>query len=117
MNDQEINRAVHEAMGLCTAVYSYGEAVRKCGCGAPHDSENTPDYCSDLNAAFKFVEFLDGEGYEFNLEKLAVPNIWEASFWDDYQRQAQDESPAKAICLAGLSALGITIAEEAKRSV
>jgi hypothetical protein len=122
MNDK-INKLVHQALtGDCfhiTPDYretpdAYSFPCKFCGEEFGKPFHALPDYCSDLNAAFKFVEKLiaDDGGGVFDLERLPVTKRWDAIFRITSGVYSEaDESPAKAICLAGLSALNINTVE------
>jgi hypothetical protein len=79
-NQEEINRAIHEAMGLCYHdIVSSGYSSRRCtkcpddtynGTLRDFDYKNCPDYCSDLNAVRKAEEFA--------IEQVGSNNYWVA---------------------------------------
>lgn len=115
---EEINKAVHGAMGFC---WHEGEDS-----GLLHDPlrckhcrlrffDANPDYCTDLNAAFRFAEKLVADGWDWSagigLRMAGKPIKFYVVFSEyslDIVREGAGESLAKAICLAGLAALSIT---------
>jgi hypothetical protein len=120
---EAINRAVHKAVGGCIGhkpnlKHWKGQLEMPCeSCGEPLVYSNPnprpiPDYTSDISSAMKFAEKLIAEGWDFFLSK-ETKTIWEAEFFVDGKDgfSKLDRSPAMAICLAGLAALGISTEE------
>lgn len=135
MNDQEINKAVHKALGLCwheieTSCEKYGgmrtytaECVK---CHDPNLPEidfqfeptaehYLPDYCNSLDAAMKFADKLIADGWVFTAGSDMVDvslkfAVFEKFPAPDFTKRLRHSDPslAKAICLAGLAAIDST---------
>jgi hypothetical protein len=108
MDDVNINRAVHEAMGCLFRDSYFG------GREPVSPFEKIPDYCIDFNAAMTFAEKLIADGAE--IEMLTWDGgQWKVSVALPRNGMVQDVSHRvrltlpRAICLAGLSALGIEL--------
>jgi hypothetical protein len=109
---EEINKAVHKAMGECL-----GESFTKrrdpfsgsvhlcdqCDGRVSVHADPIPDYCTDLNAAFRFADKLIADEIDPLLLVSSSELGWVASAGGS--GPFSDPSPAKAICLAGLKAL------------
>lgn len=60
--------------------------------------QRVSDFCNDLNACLKMVEFLTIRGWNFALAKMG--DKWDAGFWKDHVQQfeAKNESAPMAVC-------------------
>jgi hypothetical protein len=127
MDDVNINRAVHKVLGNsdCEHHEISGKSgiwtCVECGVTDNLDSDGTeydpftiPDYSIDLNAAMKFAENLIADGWDIDItNEDALLGGWCAELYNGEMiggrlkyYTATELSLAKAICLAGLSALG-----------
>jgi hypothetical protein len=116
---EEINKAVHGAMGLCWHDSkddggfspSVNRYCSKCGTHTRYKDnwivEPLPDYTTDLNAAFRFAEKLVADGYSIVISRFEHWTIILDKVNGGHGK-AREHELGKAICLAGLKALGIT---------
>lgn len=67
-------------------------------------------YSNQIEHAMKVVECLKSE-WQFALGWMEGKGRWQAGFWKDHKTQfeAEDDSPAKAICFAALRLKGMEI--------
>lgn len=96
-----------ERTGFRKKLWRNPENRLKKGGGACYEP---PDYLNDLNAAFQFVEFLRGKGFEFQCKSSGAG--WNVGFFSptatvDPQFVMGAASLPHAICEAGLKSLGL----------
>jgi hypothetical protein len=124
---ETINKAVHKAIGKCW--HEWGDIQTPIGdeygcihCGDMSMDNCRPDYCTNTNEAFHFVEFCRVKWLNENPDETQFWRLtdccshgWRVDIeWGHHDgdipvADAVDTSLAKAICLAGLSALSISL--------
>lgn len=121
MTNEQINKMAAEALGI-KGWHRYWKMIPDTGeCGmcymdkANHIQDN-PDFCDDLNAAQRFVNYTVQNGRRERLRDyghaLVCASPYEQFFLDEILLL-----PAKTITLACLVALGKITLEEAKENV
>lgn len=101
LSDEQLNRAIHEAMGNCTSCHKKAGWL------------DNPDYCNDLNTAWKIIDYLKTysrfdnstgfEDFRFTFRN-GIPKF--AMFESNRHGAISDNpNPARAICEAALMAM------------
>jgi hypothetical protein len=118
---RELDRQVAEQVMIVPRLYLYqtpaefGEIALPGAGEAPpalrdHDlSEQTPQYSTDINQAWKIVEELNSRGWEFQVRVDRLGKVTAATGPNGEYRVGEDSvtqlTPAEAICKAALRAL------------